>query len=183
MSDNNATKVNRIKNSFGVCHINQPKINLETSSNMLETQTEYAIDYSRKFYLFDVVPMGAVRMSSSDKWKTNPLHKNPQKRQRIVVGKYFNFKNKVRQQALEMNYKMSGILEIIFLVPIPNSWSEKKKIRHNKQPVITRPDIDNYCKAFMDAIEIEDGFVWKIIAEKRHAFKGSILVYETNQLI
>jgi Holliday junction resolvase RusA-like endonuclease len=65
---------------------------------------------------------------------------------------------------------------------MPFTWSEKKKVRHNKKPVETRPDIDNYVKAFMDGLEVEDGFVWKVIAEKRYAFKGSILVYETNTI-
>jgi Holliday junction resolvase RusA-like endonuclease len=45
-------------------------------------------------------------------------------------------------------------------------------------PVKTRPDIDNYVKGFMDALLIEDGFVWKITAEKRYAFQGSIIIYQ-----
>lgn len=180
MLDIKPNRTNRVKESFGACHINTPRNQLEIDSNPTRIELEYEIDYARKFFLFDVVPIGAVRMTQSDKWKTNPNHTDPQKRQREAVARYFDFKNKVRQQAHKMNYKMSGILEIVFLVPMPNSWSEKKKSRHNKHPVITRPDIDNYIKSFMDALEIEDGFVWKVIAEKRHAFKGSILVYETN---
>jgi Holliday junction resolvase RusA-like endonuclease len=180
MPENKINKINRVKESFGACHINTPRTKLEPNSNQTRTELEYEIDYTRKFYLFDVVPMGAVRMTQSDKWKTNPNHSDPQKRQRETVARYFDFKDKVRQQARQMNYKMSGVLEIVFLVPMPNSWSEKKKLRHNKHPVTTRPDIDNYIKSFMDALEVEDGFVWKVITEKRHAFKGSILVYETN---
>lgn len=169
---------NRIKNSFGTCYINIPENHSEDTRKTLENNSEYEIDYSRKFYLFDVIPMGAVRMTQSDKWKTNPNHINPEKRQREAVTKYFDFKDKIRQQAQTMKFKLTGVLEIVFLVPMPFTWSEKKKVRHNKKPVETRPDIDNYVKAFMDAMEFEDGFVWKIVAEKRHAFKGSILVYE-----
>ena len=40
-----------------------------------------------------------------------------------------------------------------------------------------RPDLDNLVKAFMDALSVEDGYVWKITAEKRYSFNGSILVY------
>ena len=179
MLDIKPNRINRVKESFGACHINMPRNQLEIES-LPSSELEYEIDYARKFFLFDVVPIGAVRMTQSDKWKTNPNHTDPQKRQREAVSRYFDFKNKVRQQSHQMNYKMSGVLEIVFLVPMPNSWSEKKKSRHNKHPVKTRPDIDNYIKSFMDALEIEDGFVWKVIAEKRHAFKGSILVYEIN---
>jgi Holliday junction resolvase RusA-like endonuclease len=175
MSDNEFNKSNRVKISFGACHINQPQIKLESNSN---EASDYQIDYERYFYLFDVIPMGAVRMTQSDRWKLNPNHKDPLKRQREVVTRYFEFKDKIKAQSTEMKFKLSGVLEIVFLVPMPFTWSEKKKVKHNKQPVKTRPDIDNYVKAFMDALEFEDGFVWKIIAEKRYAFKGSILVYE-----
>lgn len=180
MTDKQQDKINnRVKISFGTCFVNEIKTHSEETRKALETHSEYQIDYSRKFYLFDVIPMGAVRMTQSDKWKTNPNHIDPNKRQREVVTKYFDFKDKIREQAKSMKFKLSGVLEIVFLVPMPFTWSEKKKVRHNKKPVETRPDIDNYVKAFMDALESEDGFVWKTIAEKRYAFKGSILVYET----
>lgn len=48
----------------------------------------------------------------------------------------------------------------------------------NKLPVKTRPDIDNYIKAFMDALLKEDSNVWRVVSEKRYAFKGSIIVYK-----
>jgi Holliday junction resolvase RusA-like endonuclease len=116
-------------------------------------------------------------MTQSDRWKTNPKHNDPKKRQREVVTQYFDFKNKIVQQARQMNFQLPEVLEVVFLVPMPFTWSEKKKVRNNKKPVKKRPDIDNYVKAFMDAMSNEDGNIWKIIAEKRYAFRGSILVY------
>lgn len=175
MTDKQAVKINnRIKVSFGTSYINSPEKTLEKPT----AQTDYEIDYDRKFWLFDVIPVGAVRMTQSDKWKTNPNHSDPKKRQREAVQKYFEYKDKVREQAQLMKFHLQGVLEIVFLVPMPFTWSEKKKVRHNRKPVETRPDIDNYVKAFMDALETEDGFVWKVIAEKRYSYKGSILVYE-----
>ena len=164
-----------IKNSFGGVYVNIPKIN-----NLIDdiSESQYEIDYNRKFYLFDVIPVGAVRMTQSDKWKTNPFHIDPKKQQRKSVTKYFEFKNKIQAQSLEMNYQLQNILDIVFLVPMPFTWSEKKKVKNNKKPCKVRPDIDNYVKAFMDAFAIDDAFVWKIIAEKRYSFKGSVLVYE-----
>ena len=141
-------------------------------------ETKFELNYSRKILIFDVVPVGAVRMTQSDKWKINPNHPDPKKRQRVEVAKYFQFKDMVRQQASQMNYKMGDTLEVIFCVPMPLSWSEKKKQRMNKLPVKTRPDVDNYVKAFMDTLTKEDGNVWLIKAEKRHAFQGSIIVYQ-----
>ena len=143
-----------------------------------QNENAFELDYSRKIYIFDVVPVGAVRMTQSDKWKTNPLHKDPLKRQRPEVTRYFQFKDIVRQQAKQLEYILGDTLEIVFCVPMPQSWSAKKKERMNKLPVKTRPDIDNYVKAFADAICIEDGNIWWIKSEKRHAFQGSIIVYK-----
>ena len=159
-----------VKHSFGQCYLN--------NGNVLTTEVEkYEIDYSRRFYLFDVVPMGAVRMTQSDRWKTNPNHTDLKKRQRSVVTEYFDFKNKIKAQANEMNFQLPQVLDIVFLIPMPFTWSEKKKVRNNKTKVLKRPDIDNLVKAFMDALSVEDGYVWRITAEKRYSFKGSILVY------
>ncbi len=143
-----------------------------------QNENAFELNYSRKIFIFDVVPVGAVRMTQSDKWKTNPLHKDPNKRQRPEVTRYFNFKDIVRQQAKDLNYILGDTLEVIFCVPMPQSWSTKKKERMNKLPVKTRPDIDNYVKAFADAICIEDGNIWFVKAEKRYAFQGSIIIYQ-----
>ena len=64
---------------------------------------KYEIDYNRDFYLFDIIPMGAVRMTKSDTWKLNPNHADPKKRQRKSVTKYFEFKNNIKFQAEKMN--------------------------------------------------------------------------------
>ena len=125
-----------VKHSFGQCYLN--------NGNVLINEVEkYEIDYSRRFYLFDVVPMGAVRMTQSDRWKTNPNHTDLKKRQRSVVTEYFDFKNKIKAQANEMNFQLPQVLDIVFLIPMPFTWSEKKKVRNNKTKVLKRPDIDN----------------------------------------
>lgn len=49
-----------------------------------------------------------------------------------------------------------------FYLPIPKSWSYKKKIQHNGRPHKQKPDIDNLLKALFDAVMIEDKQVWRI---------------------
>jgi Holliday junction resolvase RusA-like endonuclease len=159
-----------IKHSFGQCHFNN-------GISLITEVDKYEIDYSKRFYLFDVVPMGAVRMTQSDRWKLNPDHVDPKKRQRTAVTEYFAFKNKIKAQAEEMNFELPQVLRIVFLIPMPFTWSEKKKVNNNKTKVLKRPDIDNLVKSFMDALSVEDGYVWKVEAEKRYSFNGSILVY------
>lgn len=110
----------RVKNSFGKCHYNKGgKIELK--------EERYVLDHSREFYLFDVIPMGAVRMTQSDRWKTNPNHKDPKQRQRKSVTQYFNFKNTLVYQSKEMNFELKDYLDAVYLVPMPDSWSKRKK--------------------------------------------------------
>lgn len=161
----------RIKNSFGKCHVNDGTA-LDISSE------KYQIDYSRRFYLFDIIPRGAVRMTQSDRWKTNPYHTDPNKRQRKVVTEYFDFKNLLVMQANLMRFELGKCFDAVYLLPMPNSWSEKKKERMNGMPCEVKPDTDNITKAIKDALRKNDSDIWYEKAEKRWAYKGSIIIYQ-----
>jgi len=161
----------RIKNSFGKCHVNDGTA-LDISSE------KYQIDYSRRFYLFDVIPVGAVRMTQSDRWKTNPNHPDPKKRQRKAVTQYFNFKNTILWQAKEMNFELGQCFDAVYLLPMPDSWSGKKKERMNGMPCEVKPDTDNITKGIKDALRKNDSDIWYEKAEKRWAYKGSIIIYQ-----
>ena len=166
------TTKKRIRNSFGECHINK--------GTVLEFNQEevYKLDYTRKFYLFDIIPMGAIRMTQSDTWKTNPNHTDPNKRQRKVVGEYFNFKNTLLWQAKSLNFELKFHLDILFLIPMPATWSKKKKEQMNGLPHKQKPDTDNLVKSVKDALKKDDSDIWWEKAEKRWAYKGSIIIFE-----
>ena len=136
------------------------------------------IDLTRKCHIIDVLPIGAVRMTKSDRWKTNPNHHDERKRQRPAVTRYFEFKNKVVSECNKVGFELKNNLDVVFFLPMPESWSLKKKEKMNGMPHKSRPDIDNIVKGFMDALKEQDGDVWIIKAEKRYAHKGSILIYE-----
>lgn len=160
----------RIQNSLGQTHYN------DGSCNSIATD-KYVLDHTRRFYLFDVVPMGAVRMTQSDRWKKDPNHVDPRKRQRSAVGKYFAFKNLLQLQANQMKFEMGQTLDAVYLIPMPNSWSAKKKEKMNGTPCLTKPDTDNITKAVKDALRKDDGDIWWERAEKRWAYKGSIILF------
>ena len=162
----------RIRNSFGKCHFNKGSI------FTVNEELPYELDNSRQFYLFDIIPMGAVRMTVSDKWKTNPNHPDPKKRQRKTVGEYFNFKNSILLQAKSIKFELKTTLDVLFLIPMPNSWSNKKKEKMNGLPHKQKPDTDNLVKAVKDALKKDDSDVWLEKAEKRWAYKGSIIIFE-----
>lgn len=163
--------IERKRSSFGQCHFNK--------GGKIELKEEmYKLDHSRQFYLFDIIPMGAVRMTVSDKWKTNPNHIDPKKRQRKVVQRYFSFKNALVEQALKMKYELGCYLDAVYFIPMPDSWSNKKKDKFNGMPCKSKPDTDNITKGIKDALKKEDSDVWWEKAEKRWAFKGSIIIFE-----
>jgi len=161
----------RIKSSFGKCHFNDG-VPLDIDNSI------YKLDNTRRFYLFDIIPMGAPRMTQSDRWKTNPNHIDPNKRQRTCVTNYFHFKTILLLQAKEMGFTLGKTLDALYLIPMPNSWSEKKKKRMNGLPCEVKPDTDNITKGIKDTFCKNDSNVWYEKAEKRWAYKGSIIIFQ-----
>jgi len=161
----------RVQSSFGSIHKNEGTISNHSTD-------KYEIDYSRQFYILDVIPMGAPRMTQSDKWKTNPDHPDPKKRQREVVTRYFAYKNMLTAQCKELNFQYKKHIEAVFLMPMPASWSNKKKERMNGTPHEVKPDWDNIAKGLQDALKQKDSDVWKADIQKRWAWKGSIILFE-----
>jgi Holliday junction resolvase RusA-like endonuclease len=161
----------RIKNSFGKWHFNDG-VPIDIS------REKYILDHSRRFYLFDVIPMGAPRMTQSDKWKTNPNHPDPLKRQRKSVTQYFAFKQLLQLQANQMQFELENILDVVYLMPMPNSWSDKKKERMNGLPCEVKPDTDNITKGVKDTLRKNDSDIWYEKAEKRWAYNGSIIIFQ-----
>jgi Holliday junction resolvase RusA-like endonuclease len=164
-------KVIRVKESLGSF-----KFNNGTPTSV--DSSKYVLDKSRRFYAFDVVPMGKPRMTQSDKWKTDPNHPDPLKRKREVVHRYHQLQNRVREQAEKMKFVLGKTFEAVFFVPLPNSWSDKKKSELVGMPCEEKPDIDNYTKFFLDTMAKEDKSVWNIKAEKRWAYYGSIIIFQ-----
>ena len=113
--------------------------------------------------IYDIPPVAKPRMTRSDKWKKRP-----------AVVKYWNFKDKVRESGLKLTDKSI----IIFYVPMPKTWSSRKRLANLRQPHKQRPDIDNYVKALFDALYEDDSHMWRVQAEKRWAYAGQIQIIE-----
>ncbi len=161
----------RIKSSFGTCFVNN-------GIESIVDEQVYKLDNTRKYYLFDVIPMGAPRMTQSDKWRVNPNHLDPNKRQRVAVTKYFEFKNNLLAQAKQLNFEIGETLEALYLIPMPDSWSNKKKDKMNGLPCKAKPDTDNITKGIKDTFSKNDSNIWKESAEKRWAYKGSVIIFK-----
>lgn len=133
--------------------------------------------YINVLYRFDISPVAAPRMTQSDKWKIDPHHSDPNKRQRVPVAKYFTFRNNLLSQCAVNGYKLTKILNILFIVPMPETWSKKKKLAMNNQPHLCRPDRDNFLKAFQDSFTGDDGYVYDGRTIKLWGNKGEIIIF------
>ena len=110
-------------------------------------------------------PMAKPRMTRRDKWAHRP-----------VVDRYFAFCEELRLRW--GNNKVPEAIDIAFTIPMPDSWSKKKREEMQGKPHQQRPDLDNYIKSYQDALLVEDGYIHHIIAHKTWDILGSITVRE-----
>lgn len=110
----------------------------------------------------DFSPIPKPRMTQRDKWARRPC-----------VLRYFAFKDKVR--AAEARIADSGSV-ITFVVPMPKSWSKKKRAAMDGTPHQQKPDIDNLTKALLDAIFDDDSRVYQISTSKVWGVHGQIVI-------
>lgn len=109
---------------------------------------------------YQVTPVAKPRQTRSDKWKQRP-----------AVMKYRAFCDQCRLLGIEV--PESGA-HVTFHIPMPKSWSKKRRAEMLGQPHQQRPDTDNLAKALLDAVLPEDSGVWDIRTTKRWAETGSI---------
>lgn len=98
-----------------------------------------------------IEPMGAVRMTGRGKYvKDN-------------AKRYLEYKKVIYFEVLQqLKHKYNPIdaaigVNIVFKMPIPSSWSEKKKQEHMDKLHTKKPDIDNLVKGLFDAV---NGLLW-----------------------
>lgn len=114
---------------------------------------------------FNIKPCPKPRMTRADRWKKRP-----------IVLKYWDFCNELEKQAFKLDYKPSDKVSLIFYIPMAKSWSKKKRDLMLGKPHKAKPDIDNLCKAFLDALLDEDSYVYSLSAEKYWSNEPSIVV-------
>ena len=112
--------------------------------------------------IYDITPIAKPRMTRSDKWK-----------KRECVEKYWDFCNQVK--LLDIKLWSSGS-HIIFMMPMPQSWSKKKKKRYNHKPHEQKPDKDNLIKSLLDAVFKNDAHIWSHKYTKIWGYLGKIII-------
>jgi len=113
--------------------------------------------------IINVDPVAKPRMTRQDKWKQRP-----------VVVRYRAYCDELRLKVGK--YVPGDTVSVVFIVPMPKSWSNKKKALMNGKPHQQTPDIDNFQKAFLDALCESDSHVWDIRAVKLWGTSGKIII-------
>lgn len=117
--------------------------------------------------VFRVDPVAYVRQTQADRWK-----------KRSSVLKYRAFRDVVRLQAGNWLPPDDAIIQ--FHIPMPKSWSKKRRAAMEGKRHRQTPDLDNLCKAFYDCFG-EDKHISGYTARKFWAAEGSIIVIENKE--
>lgn len=110
-----------------------------------------------------VEPVAKPRMTRSDKWRKRP-----------AVVKYHNYKDQLDNEHIG---DLPPEFFAVFHVPMPQSWSEKKKKAMFGKPHQQRPDVDNFGKGLLDALCLEDSYVYDVRFRKQWSVLGGIELF------
>lgn len=115
---------------------------------------------------YPITPVPKPRQTQRDKWLNPP---------RPEVARYRAFADEVRGEGV----KFSNGNSITFGLPMPKSWSKKKRAEQDGKPHTQVPDADNLEKALFDAIFKDDSHIWHIgEVKKLWSVEGYIIIEE-----
>lgn len=114
--------------------------------------------------VYNITPVAKPRQTRSDKW-----------RQRPCVMRYRAFADECRLNKVVIPEHGA---HITFYIPMPKSWSKKKKSTYENMSHQQKPDWDNLAKAICDAVLKDDSGIWDVRITKLWAYKGSIEIME-----
>jgi len=119
-------------------------------------------------YIFNIKPLPKPRMTAGDR-----------SGYRKCVRDYWDYKKELINQANKLGYKLPDILEdVTFCLPMPVSWSQKKKILMDGKPHQQTPDIDNLIKALFDSLTNSDANIHTLKnIRKIWGLEGQIVEY------
>lgn len=121
--------------------------------------------------VYNNTPVAKPRMTHADTWKKRP-----------IVLKYWAYKDDIKNWGKQNNFKLTSEICVRFYLPMPKSWSNKKKATMLYTPHKQRPDVDNLLKGLMDAFLEEDSHVHTVFAQKFWAVNGHIEFYKLDNI-
>lgn len=90
----------------------------------------------------------------------NPGTPNSYLNRKYAIKRYFDYKRALREEAQRIGLVLPGKEAWIkFYVPMPKSWSKKKKNQMCFQLCEAKPDTDNFVKALKDSLLKNDAMM------------------------
>ncbi|MAD98888.1 MAG: hypothetical protein CMB99_16300 [Flavobacteriaceae bacterium] len=121
-----------------------------------------------KYTYYPVTPNTKPRMTRRDKWADRPC-----------VVKYREYSRDLQHLGLTLPV---GCHHIVFVMPMPASWTEKERDKMRHQPHQQTPDRDNLDKALLDSVFVHakggDAHVWDGRITKIWGDRGAVLIGE-----
>lgn len=102
-------------------------------------------------YHFDITPVPKPRQTQQDKWMKRP-----------PVMAYRAFETHLRLLAKMQKFTLPECgCAATFYLPMPASWSKRKRAEMDGKPHQDKPDWDNLIKAVQDSLLDNDSKVWE----------------------
>ena len=130
--------------------LNTPETRANTGANHTAVLRASASTAIPARFIVRATPIAKPRMTRQDKWKQRP-----------AVMRYRSFADEVRL-AVGRTTKLDIAplrLDWIAYLPMPASWSKRKREQMRGQPHRAKPDRDNIDKGIMDALFTDDSAV------------------------
>lgn len=124
--------------------------------------------------IYNIEPVPKPRMTNRDR-KPYPPKNYKGEWPRPPVKKYINFANQVKAARVELPEDGA---HVIFRLPMPPSWSKKKKKEMCGRLHKQTPDLDNLIKALGDAVYGNDSVISDIRATKIWSYEGKIQIFD-----
>lgn len=116
-----------------------------------------------------ITPTPAPRQVRRDAWKPS-----------AAVLRYRAFRDEVA--ARKVWAPTPGDV-LVFLMPIPRSWNQRKRLEHDGMPHLAKPDVDNLAKALLDAVYGNDSHIWAVSAFKLWSSTPGIVIIRRDPMI
>lgn len=111
---------------------------------------------------YKITGMGKPRMLRHKRWSAP-----------AAVERYWQFKELVKLHHVTLP---ESSYHLIFILPMPKSWSKKKKAEKAGTAHQQKPDKDNLEKALLDAVFDDDSKVWDSRVTKVWGYEGKIII-------
>lgn len=117
--------------------------------------------------IWPILGIAKPRMTRSDKWNKRP-----------IVLKYRAYKDELLYMGVKLN--MDEFYHVIFVIPHPKSWSDKKRHEHWFTRHQQTPDKDNLEKGLLDGLFSDDARAWDGRVTKVWGPAPYLVISETN---